>query len=163
MKMEIDPTDFRVREGDKVDLSNWPTNVDPVYKSKKDYKKLLRKHVAQLNLLQHGVTWLDPVMGLIGMAVILAWSWSLVRSAGAVLLDAVPDTSLSRHIREHLEIDGDRVSDLHTWRLRPGHIGLIASVVSDRPQSPDTYKQRVAHIPGLAHVTVEVHACGDHV
>jgi PPK2 family polyphosphate:nucleotide phosphotransferase len=52
MKMEIDPTDFRVREGDKVDLSNWPTNVDPVYKSKKDYKKLLRKHVAQLNLLQ---------------------------------------------------------------------------------------------------------------
>jgi polyphosphate kinase 2 (PPK2 family) len=48
----IDPTDFRVREGDKVDLSNWPTNVDPVYKSKKDYKKLLRKHVAQLNLLQ---------------------------------------------------------------------------------------------------------------
>jgi cation diffusion facilitator family transporter len=111
----------------------------------------------------YGVTWLDPVMGLIGMAVILAWSWSLVRSAGAVLLDAVPDTSLSRHIREHLEIEGDRVSDLHIWRLGPGHIGLIASVVSDRPQPPDLYKRRVAHIPGLAHVTVEVYACGDHI
>jgi Co/Zn/Cd efflux system component len=111
----------------------------------------------------YGVTWLDPLMGLIGTAVILAWSWSLVRSAGAVLLDSVPDASLSRLIREHLEIDGDRVSDLHTWRLGPGHIGLIASVVSDRPQSPDIYKQRVAHIPGLAHLTVEVHACGDHI
>jgi PPK2 family polyphosphate:nucleotide phosphotransferase len=52
MKMEIEPTDFRVREGDKVNLSNWPTNVDPVYKSKKGYKKLLRKHVAQLSSLQ---------------------------------------------------------------------------------------------------------------
>jgi PPK2 family polyphosphate:nucleotide phosphotransferase len=52
MTMEIEPTDFRVREGDKVDLSNWPTNVDPVYKSKKAYKKLLRKHVAQLSSLQ---------------------------------------------------------------------------------------------------------------
>jgi PPK2 family polyphosphate:nucleotide phosphotransferase len=52
MTMEIDPTDFRVREGDKVDLSNRPTNVEPVYKSKKVYKKLLRKHVAQLSSLQ---------------------------------------------------------------------------------------------------------------
>jgi cation diffusion facilitator family transporter len=111
----------------------------------------------------YGVTWLDPVMGLIGTLVILGWSWSLVRSAGAVLLDAVPDARLSHHIREHLEIDGDRVSDLHIWRLGPGHIGLIASVVSDRPQTPDVYKQRVAHIPGLAHVTVEVHACGGHI
>jgi polyphosphate kinase 2 (PPK2 family) len=52
MKMEIEPTDFRVREGEKVNLSKWPTNVDPVYKSKKVYKKLLRKHVAQLSSLQ---------------------------------------------------------------------------------------------------------------
>jgi Co/Zn/Cd efflux system component len=44
--------------------------------------------------------------GLIGRAAILAWSWSLVRSAGAVLPDAVPDASLSRHIRKYLEIDG---------------------------------------------------------
>jgi polyphosphate kinase 2 (PPK2 family) len=44
--------DFRVREGDEVDLKKWPTKVDPVYKSKEQYKKLLEEHVAQLSSLQ---------------------------------------------------------------------------------------------------------------
>ena len=32
--MNIKTKDFRVGEGDKVDLDKWPTKVDPVYKSK---------------------------------------------------------------------------------------------------------------------------------
>ena len=50
--MKIDPEDFRVREGDKVKLKKWPTLVKPVYRSKKDYEKLLAEHVAQLSALQ---------------------------------------------------------------------------------------------------------------
>jgi PPK2 family polyphosphate:nucleotide phosphotransferase len=50
--MKIDSKDFRVREGDEVDLQKWPTKVDPVYKSKKHYKKLLEEHVEQLSSLQ---------------------------------------------------------------------------------------------------------------
>ena len=46
--MKINTKKFRVGEGDKVDLGKWPTNVDPVYKSKGQYKKLLDDHVAQL-------------------------------------------------------------------------------------------------------------------
>jgi hypothetical protein len=41
--------DFRVREGDEVNLNKWPTIVDPVYRSKKQYQQLLSEHVAQLN------------------------------------------------------------------------------------------------------------------
>jgi len=41
-----------VREGDEVDLDKWPTKVDPVYKSKEQYEKLLEEHVAQLSALQ---------------------------------------------------------------------------------------------------------------
>jgi hypothetical protein len=40
--MKINSEDFRVREGDKVDLGKWPTNVEPVYKSKKHYKKRIK-------------------------------------------------------------------------------------------------------------------------
>jgi PPK2 family polyphosphate:nucleotide phosphotransferase len=40
--------DFRVREGDQVNLRKWSTNVEPFYKSKKQYHKLLAEHVAQL-------------------------------------------------------------------------------------------------------------------
>ncbi len=46
--MKIHSKDFRVGKGDEVDLKKWPTKVDPVYKSKKQYKELLEEHVAQL-------------------------------------------------------------------------------------------------------------------
>ncbi len=50
--MKINSKDFRVREGEDVDLKKWPTKVDPVYKSKEQYKKLLEDHVAQLSAQQ---------------------------------------------------------------------------------------------------------------
>jgi len=50
--MKIQPRDFRVREGDEVDLEKWPTKVKPVYGSDKDYDKLLRKHIEQLSAQQ---------------------------------------------------------------------------------------------------------------
>ena len=50
--MKIGSKDFRVREGGEVDLRKWPTSVEPVYKSKEQYHKLLEEHVAQLSALQ---------------------------------------------------------------------------------------------------------------
>lgn len=44
--------DFRVHEGDEVDLKKWPTKIDPVYKSKAQYEKRLAEHVAALSSLQ---------------------------------------------------------------------------------------------------------------
>ena len=107
----------------------------------------------------YGWVWLDPVMGIVGAALITHWSITLMRSSGAVLLDVVPDPNIAGRIKERLEIDGDRVADLHVWRLGPGHTGLIAAIVSDRPQPPIAYKERLAGLAGLSHVTIEVHAC----
>ena len=50
--MKIHAKDFRVEEGDDVDLEKWPTKVDPVYRSKAQYKKLLDAHVEQLSAEQ---------------------------------------------------------------------------------------------------------------
>lgn len=50
--MKIDLNDFRVREGDDVNLQKWPTDVAPAYKSKEHYRELLAEHVAQLSLQQ---------------------------------------------------------------------------------------------------------------
>ena len=50
--MKIQSKDFRVPEGDAVNLKKWPTDVKPVYKSKKHYKERLEEHVAQLSALQ---------------------------------------------------------------------------------------------------------------
>ena len=50
--MKIDSKEFRVGEGEAVDLKKWPTKIDPVYKSKEHYKSLLEEHVAKLNAMQ---------------------------------------------------------------------------------------------------------------
>jgi cation diffusion facilitator family transporter len=101
--------------------------------------------------------WMDPAMGIVGALVIARWSWGLMRDSGAVLLDAGADPRLPQAIRAAIESDGDSVSDLHVWRVGPGHIAAVLSVVSPRPQSPDAYKSRLAHLKPLCHVTVEVH------
>ncbi len=51
--MKISSKDFRVREGDEVNLKKWPTTVKPVYKSKEQYQKLLEEHVTKLSALQN--------------------------------------------------------------------------------------------------------------
>jgi cation diffusion facilitator family transporter len=110
----------------------------------------------------YGWVWLDPAMALVGVLVILSWSFGLLRSAGAVLLDMQPDRRLPGRIRKALEVDGDRISDLHLWRLGPGHFGVIVAVVSDHPAEPASYKARLAEMESLSHVTIEVHRCPDH-
>jgi cation diffusion facilitator family transporter len=106
-----------------------------------------------------GWVWLDPVIGVLGAIVIAQWSVGLLRSAGAVLLDMVPNPRLAASLRERLEVGGDKVSDLHLLRLGPGHTGVTVSIVSHDPRRPTAYKERLAGIEGLSHVTVEVHPC----
>ena len=110
----------------------------------------------------YGWTWMDPLMGIVGAVVIARWSWGLVRSSALVLLDAVPDAELVERIRNRIEVEGDRVCDLHLWRLGPGHLAAIVAVVSDRPKPPEAYKARLDGLVGLSHLTVEVHPCCSH-
>jgi cation diffusion facilitator family transporter len=105
---------------------------------------------------------IDPLVGIVGAGVILSWSATLIREAAGVLLDRSPLDGLDIRIRRHMELKGDRISDLHVWRLGPGHHAAIVSVVTEKPQDPAVYKRRIAHLHGLSHVTVEVHPCPDH-
>jgi cation diffusion facilitator family transporter len=106
-----------------------------------------------------GLVWMDPVMGIVGAFVIANWSFGLVRAAGAVLLDMQPDGALAHAIEHRLEDGSDRISDLHLWRVGPGHNAAVVSVVSDHPQAPEAYKAKLKGLAALSHVTVEVHAC----
>jgi cation diffusion facilitator family transporter len=110
-----------------------------------------------------GWLWLDPMMGIVGMFVIANWSWNLIRASGAVLLDMRTDDGITTEITRRLETDGDRISDLHLWRVGPGHAAAVVAVISDQPKTPASYKSRLSGIAGLSHVTVEVQPCpGDH-
>jgi cation diffusion facilitator family transporter len=105
-----------------------------------------------------GWIFMDPLVGLVGAVVIASWALALLRAAGCVLLDTVPNPDLAQRIRTRMELDGDRLCDLHVWQVGPGHIAVVASIVSATPQAPSVYKERLADLAGLSHVTVEVHA-----
>jgi len=103
-----------------------------------------------------GWLWMDPLAGLIGAGVIASWSRGLILDTGAILLDMTPDRRLAENVRRAIESDGDTISDLHLWRLGPGHLGVILSVRTHAPWGPDHYRARLARFQGLSHVTVEV-------
>jgi len=106
-----------------------------------------------------GWVWMDPAMGIVGALVIANWSWGLLRAAGAVLLDMRPESGLAQQIHDRLETSGDRIADLHIWRVGPGHHAAVVSLVADKPEPPQAYKARLAGIGGLSHLTVEVQPC----
>jgi Co/Zn/Cd efflux system component len=90
--------------------------------------------------------------------VIANWSYGLVRDTGAILLDMNPSSRVTEKVRTAVNATGDRLIDLHVWRLGPGHFGTIVSVVGDATQrGPGFYHAALRQIRGLSHITVEVH------
>jgi Co/Zn/Cd efflux system component len=55
-----------------------------------------------------------------------------------------------------IEVDGDRLADLHLWRLGPGHLGAIVTVATDKRRDPAYYRRRLERFHDLSHLTVEV-------
>lgn len=106
-----------------------------------------------------GWVWIDPVVGLVGSLVIASWAYGLIKNAGAVLIDVVPDSNVANHIRDRLEVEGDRISDLHLWQVGPGHYSAIVTIVTDQPKPPASYKAKLGGLQQLSHVTVEVDQC----
>jgi cation diffusion facilitator family transporter len=100
--------------------------------------------------------WIDPVVGIIGAVVIASWSVGLIRDTSAVLLDMNPDRAMADNVRRAIEGDGDRVADLHLWRLGPGHLGAVVSVITPTGRSEADYRAKLARFRSLSHLTIEV-------
>ncbi len=94
------------------------------------------------------------------VSVIARWSFGLMRDTARVPLDCDPAPAAADRIRAAIEATtDDRVVDLHIWRVGPGHLAVILSVVTHRPAAPEAYKALVARYIPSRHITVEVNAC----
>ncbi|MGR9013207.1 MAG: cation diffusion facilitator family transporter [Gammaproteobacteria bacterium] len=113
--------------------------------------------------------WLDPVMGIVGALIIIQWSYSLMKETSPVLLDESIALKYKAAIKQKIESDEDtRISDLHIWRVGPGHFAIIVSLVSHNPKAPEYYKEilkefRYGGINKLSHITVEVNRCASNL
>jgi cation diffusion facilitator family transporter len=110
-----------------------------------------------------GAAWMDPVMGIVGGAVISQWACGLIRQTQTILLDKEPENcDLNREIRKSIESDGDSViTDLHIWQVGSNKFAAIISLVAHHAKSPEEYKTPLKQHEELVHVTVEIHRCED--
>jgi cation diffusion facilitator family transporter len=103
-----------------------------------------------------GWLWMDPLVGIVGACVIASWSAALIRDTSAILLDMNPDRRMTDSIRSAIEGEGDQLADLHVWRVGPGHLGAIVSVVAARPRPESYYRAKLGRFRSLSHLTIEV-------
>jgi cation diffusion facilitator family transporter len=103
-----------------------------------------------------GWSWLDPAVAAFGAVVIGVWSVGLVHRTALALLDADAPPDLAQRVRDAVETGGDRVADLRLWRIGPGCYALNLVVASPSPRPCEAYRARLAGVPMLRHVTVEV-------
>jgi cation diffusion facilitator family transporter len=108
----------------------------------------------------YGWLWMDPLAGIIGAVVIANWSITLIRDTAGILLDVCQDEVTREKLRRTIEIDGDRVMDLHLWRLGPGHLAAVLAVATSKPRDATFYRGRLSSFACLSHITVEVTRAG---
>lgn len=112
--------------------------------------------------LLYGWNFLDPLMGLVGATLVGRWAWGLARDSAAALLDAEDHGQAEAEIRRLVATVPDHeVADLHVWRVGPASRACILSLVTHSPRPVRDYRQLLADIRGLDHLTVEIHHCRD--
>lgn len=118
--------------------------------------------VALLSAKYFGLLSMDPIMGLVGAALVARWSYGLLGTTASVLLDFQVPQSQQDKIKKAIESDGDsRVTDLHLWSIGPGLFSAEVTLVAHHLRSPNEYKSRIAESLDLAHVSIEIHACAN--
>ena len=107
-----------------------------------------------------GWRFLDPLVGLVGAAVVGRWAVGLTKSTAMQLLDVVPSLKETAILRTRLEaIDDVAVADLHLWEMGPGQLGCIVKIVSSQPREASFYRKVIRDAVRVSHLTVEVQRC----
>jgi cation diffusion facilitator family transporter len=105
-----------------------------------------------------GAAWLDPVMGVVGAALVSSWAYGLLRDTGRVLINAEMDSPVVAEIREvvaELPVAAE-IADLHVWCVGRGKYACILALAVTESVEPDSVRQALRVHAELVHVTVEV-------
>ena len=111
-----------------------------------------------------GWNWVDPIAGLLIVAVILAGTWGLLRDSVNLIIDAVPSQIDLHEVRQYLlGLDGvTEVHDLHIWGMSTRENCLTAHLVMPNNtlwDSDESYAAIGSHMEShfsIHHVTLQV-------
>ena len=105
-----------------------------------------------------GADWLDPVMGIVGAALVTRWAWGLLHETGRVLLDAEMDAPVVDEIRDVIAASpvAADITDLHVWRVGQGKYACILALSTQDDATPDLFRRQLGIHEELAHITLEL-------
>lgn len=105
-----------------------------------------------------GASWLDPVMGIVGAALVASWSIGLLRDSGKVLLDAEMHAPVVQEIRDVIAASPIKaqISDLHVWRVGKARYACILELCTSADVSGEVFRQQLMVHEELVHITVEI-------
>ncbi|CAD0356215.1 CDF family Co(II)/Ni(II) efflux transporter DmeF [Xanthomonas hortorum pv. cynarae] len=114
--------------------------------------------VALVAGMHWGVTWLDPIMGIVGAVLVTVWAWGLLRSTGRVLLDAEMDAPVVEEVKQVIAelphaID---IGDLHVWRVGSDRYACVISLVTAADIDAKLVREALQIHEELVHITVEL-------
>ncbi len=114
--------------------------------------------VALVAGMHWGVTWLDPLMGIVGAVLVTAWAWGLLRSTGSVLLDAEMDAPVVAEVKQVIAELGHAIdiADLHVWRVGSERYACVVSLVTAVDIDAELVRRALQIHEELVHVTVEL-------
>lgn len=106
-----------------------------------------------------GWGWLDPVMGLVGAALVAVWALGLLRQSARVLLDGEMDNELSAQAQQVLaSAEGHwHIDDVHVWRVgAQAYAATVTASTAHANVDADTLRARLAPLSMIVHMTIEV-------
>lgn len=112
----------------------------------------------------YGWSWLDPVMGIVGAALVAIWAKNLIIETSKVLLDREMDHPVVQEIRNVVETGPEagetRITDLHVWRVGKRTYSCALSVVThDKGLTPKRVREQLSQCDEIVHATIEIHLC----
>lgn len=110
----------------------------------------------------YGWSWLDPVMGIVGAALVAIWARNLIMETGKVLLDREMDHPVVQDIRDVVETGpeagGTRIADIHVWRVGKRAYSCALTVVThDKHLTPKRVREQLSQHDEIVHATIEIH------
>ncbi len=105
-----------------------------------------------------GWNWIDPVVGIIGAVLILAWAAQLLRDTGWELLDGHSKSVDWRKLKAQLEGEGAKIVDFHVWRVAPTAVACELVVEASQPKGLEHYRRMLKEDHRVRHAIIEERA-----